>query len=394
MLNFDNIIDRKGTFCTQWDFVQDRFGVADLLPFTISDTDFALPQEVLEALTQRLKHPVFGYTRWNHPAFKSSVCLWYQKRFDTQLNEDWLVYSPSVIYSISKLIQLVTKKNEGVIIQTPAYDAFFKVIESNNRQVVENLLCYQENRYTIDFQDLEEKLAQKNNTILLLCSPHNPTGRVWSAQELRKIVALCEQYQVFLISDEIHMDILRKEAIHQPILNFSNQKIALVSSGSKTFNFPGLVFSYAILPDEQLRAQFQLALKNQDGLSSASILGMLATMTAYNACEYWVDELNNYLDESIAIVTDFLQQNIPEIKIVPTEATYLMWLDISELGVEITELQRVLIDIGKVAIMDGSVYGGNGQSFLRLNIGCPKEKIYDGLERVKKSIQYLKQTTR
>jgi cystathionine beta-lyase len=280
MLNFDNIIDRKGTFCTQWDFVQDRFGVADLLPFTISDTDFALPQEAIEVLTQRLKHPVFGYTRWNHAAFKNSVCRWYQNRFDTPFNEEWLMYSPSVIYSISKLIQLVSKEHEGVVVQTPAYDAFFKVIEGNNRQVVENPLCYQENRYTIDFQNLEEKLAKKNNTILLLCSPHNPTGRVWSTQELRKIVALCEQYQVFLISDEIHMDVLRKGVTHQPIFNFSNKKIALVSSGSKTFNFPGLVFSYAILPDVQVRAQFQLALKNQDGLSSASTLGMLATMTA------------------------------------------------------------------------------------------------------------------
>lgn len=394
MLNFDNIIDRKGTFCTQWDFVQDRFGVADLLPFTISDTDFALPQEVIEVLTQRLKHPVFGYTRWNHTTFKSSVCQWYQNRFDTPFNEEWLMYSPSVIYSISKLIQLVSKEHEGVVVQTPAYDAFFKVIEGNNRQVVENPLCYQENRYTIDFQNLEEKLAKKNNTILLLCSPHNPTGRVWSTQELRKIVALCEQYEVFLISDEIHMDVLRKGVTHQPILNFSNKKIALVSSGSKTFNFPGLVFSYAILPDEQVRAQFQLALKNQDGLSSASTLGMLATMTAYDECGYWVDELNNYLDESIAMVTAFIQQNIPEIKIIPAEATYLMWLDISQLGVEMTELQRALIDIGKVAIMDGSVYGGNGQSFLRLNIGCPKAKVFDGLERLEKSIQYLKQTTR
>lgn len=385
-MEFDRVIDRNGTYCTQWDYVQDRFGVADLLPFTISDTDFALPEAVVDVLSQRLKHPVFGYTRWNHGYFKSSVQNWYQKRFNFELDSDWIFYSPAVIYSISKLLQIVSKEGSGVVVQTPAYDAFFKTIEGNQRVIVENKLCYQDQRYTIDFEDLEEKLSDPNNQVMLLCSPHNPTGRVWTTEELAKISQLCKQYDVFLISDEIHMDVLRKGEKHHPILEFATEKVALVTSASKTFNFPGLIFSYLLIPDPLLREEFQMALKNQDGLSSTSTLGMLATVAAYNECETWVDELNDYMDENFNYVDDYLKAYLPQLKAVPSQATYLMWIDTKELGIPMAELQEKLVHKGKVAIMDGNVYGGNGSQFLRLNIGCPRAKLEDGLARLKKSL--------
>lgn len=384
-MDFDTVVNRKGTFCTQWDYVQDRFGVADLLPFTISDTDFALPDEVMTALKDRLQHPVFGYTRWNHETFKQSILHWYEKRFTSYLTPEDIVYSPTVMYSISKLLQIVSKKGEGVIVQTPAYDAFYKTIAGNERKIIPNPLCYEEGQYEIDWQDLELKLASQENTVLLLCSPHNPTGRVWQKEELAKIVSLCWQYDVFLISDEIHMDILRKGQKHHPIIDFMDKNVALVTSGSKTFNFPGLIFSYAILPDERIREQFQLALKNQDGLSSASNLGMLATMTAYYECSYWVDELNEYLDANFAFVKKYLAANLPQIKIVDSAATYLMWLDITKLNLPMEVVQRRLIEIGQVAIMDGNVYGDEGSNFLRLNIGCSKSKLELGLEKMVKS---------
>ncbi|EAC9319665.1 aminotransferase class I/II-fold pyridoxal phosphate-dependent enzyme, partial [Listeria monocytogenes] len=185
-VSFDKAIDRRGTYCTQWDFVEDRFGEADLLPFTISDTDFAVPEAVLATLQERLKHPVFGYTRWNHPQLKEAIQTWYQTRFQTKIEEHWIMYTPTVIYGISALIQLLTNEGEGIILQTPAYDAFFKVIQENKRQVVANELLYQEKRYSIDFIDLEKKLAQPENRCLLLCSPHNPTGRVWEQWELER----------------------------------------------------------------------------------------------------------------------------------------------------------------------------------------------------------------
>lgn len=386
-LTFDTAINRKGTYCTQWDYVEDRFGEADLLPFTISDTDFMVPEEVLDTLKERMNHPVFGYTRWNHHELKEAIKQWYQSRFDTLLEEEWIMYTPTVIYAVSTLIQMLTKKGEGVVLQTPAYDAFFKVIQDNDRVLVENPLIYEESQYRIDFTDLEEKLAMPENKVLLLCSPHNPTGRVWKQWELEKIVALCRQYSIFLLSDEIHMDILGRGQRHIPITRFNYEQVAIVTSGTKTFNFPGLTFAYALIPNLGLREHFQRKLKNADGLSSTNIFGMLATMSAYRYCSHWVDELNHYLESNQRYVKAFIQEKLPDVKVVDLEATYLMWLDISKAVLDIPLLREKLISVGKVAIMDGSIYGGNGHQFLRLNIGCPKSKLVDGLDRMLKSFE-------
>lgn len=386
-MDFDKLIDRRGTYCTQWDYVADRFGQEDLLPFTISDTEFAVPEEVLEALYSRMSHKVFGYTRWNNGDFQQSVLNWYERRFDFLPDADWLLYSPSVIYSVAQLIQMKSNEGEGVIIQTPAYDAFFKTIKGNNRVIVENPLTYEEHYYSIDFENLEKKLADPNNTILLFCSPHNPTGRVWTKEELTRIVDLCKKHEVFLISDEIHMDVISKGFKHIPITKITTEQVGLVTSGSKTFNFPGLIFSYLMLPNSDDRELFLYQLKNKDGLSSTSILGMEATMSAYNNSEKWVNDLNTYLEGNKNLVKKFFTNNYEGVKIVPTEATYLMWVDISSLGLNMEELQERLINIGKVAIMDGEVYGGNGGQFLRLNIGCPEAKLVEGFKRIEKSLK-------
>ena len=386
-MTFDTAINRKGTYCTQWDYVEDRFGEADLLPFTISDTDFMVPKEVLKTLKERMNHPVFGYTRWNHHELKEAIKQWYQSRFDTLLEEEWIMYTPTVIYAVSTLIQMLTKKGEGVVLQTPAYDAFFKVIQDNDRLLVENPLIYEENQYRIDFTNLEEKLARPENKVLLLCSPHNPTGRVWKQWELEKIVALCRQYSIFLLSDEIHMDILGRGQRHIPITRFNYEQVAIVTSGTKTFNFPGLTFAYALIPNLGLREHFQRKLKNADGLSSTNIFGMLATMSAYRYFSHWVDELNHYLESNQRYVKTFIQEKLPDVKVVDLEATYLMWLDVSKAVSDIPLLREKLISVGKVAIMDGSIYGGNGHQFLRLNIGCPKSKLVDGLDRMLKSFE-------
>jgi cystathionine beta-lyase len=389
MTDFNQIIDRKGTFCTQWDFTGDRFGKPDLLPFTISDTDFAVPDTVQQTLQQRLLHPSYGYTRWNHSYFKEAVAHWYRKQFALNINEDWLLYSPSVIYALSQLICLKSQAGQGIVVQTPAYDAFFKTIAANNRLLVENPLKLQNGHYHIDFDDLERQLASPNNTILLLCSPHNPTGRVWDNQELEQIVALCQKHDVFLISDEIHMDIRRTGTQHSPILKYQTDNVALLTSASKTFNFPGLIFSYLLIPDNKLREAFLKHLKNKDGLSSASILGMEATIAAYNTADNWLADLNVYLDNSIILTQNFLHKHLPQVKLIVPQATYLLWLDISQLGISMEQLQRVLIDIGKVAIMDGSIYGNSGKGFLRLNIGCSQAKLQDGLERLLTSVRYI-----
>ncbi|MDY2548271.1 MAG: MalY/PatB family protein [Enterococcus casseliflavus] len=374
-------INRKGTQCTQWDYVEDRFGEKNLLPFTISDTDFKVPAAVEAALIKRMQHPVFGYTRWNHNEFKQAVCKWYSERFNSMIKSDWLVYSPSVMYSVKQLVTLLSEPGDGIIIQTPAYDAFYKMIKENKRKIVPNALIYDAKSYRIDFEELTRLMAQPENKVLLLCSPHNPTGRVWQKDELQRIIELAKTHDVFIISDEIHMDIVRKGQRHQPIIDLLQENVALVTSGSKTFNFPGLIYSYGIIPDPKLRERFLTQLKEADGLSSTSIFGMTATIAAYDNESKWVDQLNDYLDGNIAYVIAYLQEHHPELVVTKSEATYLMWIDCTALGLTMAELQQRMIRKGKVAIMSGEIYGKEGRNFLRLNIGCSREKLIDGLKR-------------
>ncbi|MGM0285666.1 MULTISPECIES: MalY/PatB family protein [unclassified Enterococcus] len=378
---FDEPINRKGTQCTQWDYVEDRFGEKNLLPFTISDTDFKVPAAVEAALIKRMQHPVFGYTRWNHNEFKQAVCKWYSERFNSMIKSDWLVYSPSVMYSVKQLVTLLSEPGDGIIIQTPAYDAFYKMIKENKRKIVPNALIYDANSYRIDFEELTRLMAQPENKVLLLCSPHNPTGRVWQKDELQRIIELAKTHDVFIISDEIHMDIVRKGQRHQPIIDLLQENVALVTSGSKTFNFPGLIYSYGIIPDPKLRERFLTQLKEADGLSSTSIFGMTSTIAAYDNESKWVDQLNDYLDGNIAYVIAYLQEHHPELVVTKSEATYLMWIDCTALGLTMVELQQRMIRKGKVAIMSGEIYGKEGRNFLRLNIGCSREKLIDGLKR-------------
>lgn len=378
---FDEPINRKGTQCTQWDYVEDRFGEKNLLPFTISDTDFKVPAAVEAALIKRMQHPVFGYTRWNHNEFKQAVCKWYSERFNSMIKSDWLVYSPSVMYSVKQLVTLLSEPGDGIIVQTPAYDAFYKMIKENKRKIVPNALIYDAKSYRIDFEELTRLMAQPENKVLLLCSPHNPTGRVWQKDELQRIIELAKTHDVFIISDEIHMDIVRKGQRHQPIIDLLQENVALVTSGSKTFNFPGLIYSYGIIPDPKMRERFLTQLKEADGLSSTSIFGMTATIAAYDNESKWVDQLNDYLDGNIAYVIAYLQEHHPELVVTKSEATYLMWIDCTALGLTMVELQQRMIRKGKVAIMSGEIYGKEGRNFLRLNIGCSREKLIDGLKR-------------
>jgi len=378
---FDEPINRKGTQCTQWDYVEDRFGEKNLLPFTISDTDFKVPAAVEAALIKRMQHPVFGYTRWNHNEFKQAVCKWYSERFNSMIKSDWLVYSPSVMYSVKQLVTLLSEPGDGIIVQTPAYDAFYKMIKENKRKIVPNALIYDAKSYRIDFEELTRLMAQPENKVLLLCSPHNPTGRVWQKDELQRIIELAKTHDVFIISDEIHMDIVRKGQRHQPIIDLLQENVALVTSGSKTFNFPGLIYSYGIIPDPKLRERFLTQLKEADGLSSTSIFGMTATIAAYDNESKWVDQLNDYIDGNIAYVIAYLQEHHPELVVTKSEATYLMWIDCTALGLTMAELQQRMIRKGKVAIMSGEIYGKEGRNFLRLNIGCSREKLIDGLKR-------------
>lgn len=388
MFNFSEQINRKGSYCTQWDYVADRFGEADLLPFTISDMDFAAPPVVMNALKSRMEHPVFGYSRWDHSDFKGAITDWFKHRFNADLDGKHLVYGPSVIYIISQLIRQWSSTGEGIIIHTPAYDAFDKMILGLERTIIPNKLTCSSNGYQIDWNVFEAQLSDPNNTILLLCSPHNPTGKVWSAEELKRMAVLCEKYHVAVISDEIHMDICFKS--HTPWQGFGmGTRWALVSSASKSFNIPALNGSYAFITDDIARENYLFNLKQVDGLSSPSILGVIGLMAAYQEGGPWLDELKSYLYENHRYVQETLATELPSIGYQIPDSTYLAWIDLSALSLDMDALNQCLIKNHKVAIMQGSTYGVAGKGFVRLNLGCPRIKVEQGLTALISAIKEL-----
>ena len=270
MFDFATPIDRHGTWCTQWDYVADRFGAADLLPFTISDMDFATAPCILDAVSQRLAHGVFGYSRWQNEAFLGAIAHWYASRFNSVIDPQTVVYGPSVIYMVAETIRQWSSEGDGVVVHTPAYDAFYKTITANRREIAPVPLTLTDNQWHCDMARLESALAEPKNTLLLLCSPHNPTGKVWSREELQPMSALCQKHGVRVISDEIHMDMTWGEHRHIPWSEVAQGPWALFTSGSKSFNIPAFTGAYGFIPEANARDSYLQALKARDGLSSPS----------------------------------------------------------------------------------------------------------------------------
>ncbi|MGL6063499.1 MAG: MalY/PatB family protein [Fusobacteriaceae bacterium] len=385
-MKFDKMINRKGTYCTQWDYIEDRFGegTKDLIPFSISDMDFMSPQPIIDTIIERAKHGIFGYSRWNHDDYKESIKNWYKKRYNTEIEKDWIVYSPTVIYSISTILEKLVKKDEKIMTHTPRYDGFTKILKEY--QVVEIKLLEDTNRiYQTDFIKIEEGF-KKGIKVFLLCNPENPTGKIWSYLELKKLTELCREYNVILLSDDIHMDIARKEVT--PVLKLDKKNSIIVSSASKTFNTPSLGGSYAIIPNMKIRNDFITHIKEKDSLSSPNIFGLISTIVAYNKCGQWVDELNEYITANCQYVVDELE-GYNGLKVSIPEGTYLMWIDFKDTEISSEELKKSLVEVGKIAIMSGENYGDKYK--LRLNVGCPLEKLKVGVTGIKRAIDNFKQ---
>ncbi len=387
--DFDQLIDRRGTFCTQWDYIKDRFGEGDILPFSISDTDFMAPWPIRKKLMEVVEHGIYGYSRWNHEAFKGAVAGYFADRHRALVNPDWVIYSPSVLYSIAVLFRLLSREHDKVLVFEPMYDAFYHVIADNNREMVPLGLIQEKGRYEIDFDRFESLV--KECRIFLLCSPHNPTGRVWTAEEMDRMVELCRKHGVLIISDEIHSDVILTDRNHCSILKYKDQydQIYLVSSASKTFNTPGLMGSYCVLPDERVRNEFISRMRNRDFLNSVSLMGMHAMMTGYGECMDYADQLCTYIRGNMQELSGFAERELADIGVrfhMP-EATYLAWIDMSGVGADSSAIQNALVHEGKVGIMPGKAYGD--ENYLRMNLGCPREKLTEGLERMKRALEKL-----
>jgi len=387
--DFDQIIDRRGTFCTQWDYIEDRFGEKDLLPFSISDTDFRVAEPIQKKLLQAIDHGIYGYSRWNHETYKGAIAGYFRERHQVEVNTDWVVYSPSVLYSIAVLFRLLGKKGDKILVMNPMYDAFFKVIRENGRELVATNLVEVDGRYEIDFADFEKKAAECQ--IFLLCAPHNPTGRVWSGEEMDRIMEICRRYDLPVISDEIHSDIIIGEREHVSALRYQeSNRIYLVSSASKTFNTPALIGSYGVFPDEGIREAFVARMRNQDFLNSVSLLGMYAVITGYEQCMDYADQLAAYVRGNMACLKEAVDGRLSSLGVRFTipEATYLAWIDVRQVPASWEEIQNALVKTGKVGIMPGETYGGS--KHLRMNLGCPRAKLEEGLRRMEKGLREIK----
>lgn len=389
MFDFSTPIDRHGTWCTQWDYVADRFGAADLLPFTISDMDFATAPCIIDAVSQRLQHGVFGYSRWKNDEFLGAIAHWFATRFNSAIDKESIVYGPSVIYMVSEMIRQWSAPGDGIVVHTPAYDAFYKAIEGNDRQIVAVPLSKTTEGWSCDMSRLEQVLAQPQNRILLLCSPHNPTGKVWTRKELATMAALCEKHDVKVISDEIHMDMAWGNHRHTPWCEVARGPWSLFTSGSKSFNIPAFTGAYGLIGDETSRLGYLNTLKGRDGLSSPSVPALVAHIAAYRDGAPWLDALRAYLQDNLTYIAQELNQAFPALEWQPPESTYLAWIDLNPLGIDDRALQKALIEQQKVAIMPGYTYGEEGNGFVRLNAGCPRVKLEQGVQRLIAAIRSL-----
>ncbi|RWR03566.1 bifunctional beta-cystathionase/maltose regulon regulatory protein [[Pantoea] beijingensis] len=380
--NFDVMVDRHGSWCTQWDFVADRFGHPDLLPFTISDMDFPTAPVIVTELQKRIAHGVLGYSRWQHDDFLNAIAHWYQQRFNVAVERQQIVYGPSVIYMVAQMLRHWSAPGDGVLIHTPAYDAFYKTIEGNQRKVMALPLICLDGEWQCDMEALAHLLARDECKVMLLCNPHNPTGKVWRRAELEQMAALCQRHHVKVISDEIHMDMVLGDVAHTPWMQVARDRWALFTSASKSFNIPALTGAYGFISDEQDRDQWFYALKSADGLSSPAVLAVAAHIAAYRDGEAWLDALRNYLRNNLLHIAERLNRAFPALNVALPQATYLAWIDLRPLQLDDRQLQQVLIEQQKVAIMPGYTYGTEGDGFLRLNAGCPRSKLDDGLDRL------------
>ncbi|WP_194437860.1 MalY/PatB family protein [Vibrio fluminensis] len=384
---------RLNSYSTQWDYVSDRFGAADLLPFTISDMDFAAAPCITAALQKRLDHGIFGYSRWNHDDFKQAICHWFSSEYNANLDPESLVYGPSVIYIVAKLIQLWSAPDDGVLFFDPAYDAFRPLIESANRQALASPLTYvdddENSGYQVDWQHFTTQAEDPRCKVLLLCNPHNPTGKVWSREELKKIAEIAKRNQLKVISDDIHMDICFTP--YTPWVEVAcDDQWAIVSSASKSFNIPALTGAYAAIACEETKQAYLNILKQTEGLSSPAILGVIATMAAYREGAPWLHTLKEYLHGNLQWVTERLNQEFPQLSLHVPQGTYLAWLNLTPLNIDMDKLQHALIHQQKIAIMRGDCYGPLGINHLRLNVGCQREKVERGVEGLIKAIHSLR----
>ncbi|MEN8247851.1 MAG: PatB family C-S lyase [Bacteroidota bacterium] len=367
------------------------FGRNDLLPFWVADTDFVVMPELSDALAKRANLGLFPYEN-KSPDLKKSLADWYNSKYDIQMNGKKLLFLPSVNTSIATIIDEFTDPGDGVIIQPPVYQAFAETIKDINREVVNNPLILKDDFYEIDFEDLQLKAQQESSKIMLLCSPHNPVGRVWKKDELQKIVQICIENDILMITDEIHGDIVFEPNLYIGMLNIYeglSDNVIMVSSAGKTFGIPGLLDSFIYTPNTEYHKQIRTRIKAFH-LDKGNAFSNVAWEVIYKHGDTWLKEMKSYLEGNIEYIHKFLKNHLPMIKMTPPEGTYQVWLDFRQLGLDNQELARFLSENAGIALNQGNTYGPGGDGFARMNIASPKTMISQAMNQLKEAVSGLK----
>lgn len=383
--NFDEPINRRGTDSTKWNVGDNE------LPMWVADMDFQTAPEVLEAMRERLAHGVFGYADVTDEWYQAYID-WWRDRHGFEMNRDWLIFCTGVVPAISSMVRKLTTPNENVVIQTPVYNIFFNSIINNGCRVLENPLVYENGSYFMDFDDLEKKLADSQTTLMILCNPHNPIGKIWDRETIARVGEIAYRHHVTVISDEIHCDITEPEKAYVPFASVSDncRRIsATCIAPTKAFNLPGIQTAAVSVPDPVLRHKVWRAL-NTDEIAEPNSFATAAAISAFEKGADWLTALCTYISENKKIAVSYIKTEIPDIFVVESDATYLLWIDVSALSGDSTEIATFIREKSGLYLSAGAAYGDAGKHFLRMNVACPKATCMEGLERLKAGIMQYK----
>ncbi len=386
--NFDEIIDRRNTDCLKYDFAVENGMPQDVLPLWVADMDFPTAPGIIERLLKDARFGIYGYTEGKDDYFRA-VAAWYEDYFEWKVDKSWLVKTPGIVFAIGMAVQALTEKGDAVIIQPPVYYPFSAVIKDNGRRLVNNPLIINDGHYEIDFDDFEQKIIEHKVKLFVLCSPHNPVGRVWTVEELRRLGEICLKYDVKVVSDEIHSDFVyegRKHHVFATVDAAFAKNSIICTAPSKTFNLAGLQASNIFIPNPQIREAFEKQILAV-GYSQLNMFGLHACQAAYETGREWLEELKKYLKGNLDCARTYLEEKIPQIKLIEPEGTYLIWLDCRGLGLTEEALEELIVQKAKLWLDAGAIFGREGAGFERINIACPRAVLLEALERLKRAVE-------
>ncbi len=384
-LNFDEIVNRKGTDCLKYDFAVRRGMPEDVLPLWVADMDFKTTSYVEDAVIERTKHGIFGYSESGEEYFKA-VAGWMRRHHNWEIRPEWLIKTPGVVFALAMAVKAFTEKGDSVLIQQPVYYPFSEVIRDNGRVVVSNdLYLGEDNRYHIDLADFEKKIVKYHVKLFLLCSPHNPTGRVFTKEELTAMGDLCVKHGVKVVSDEIHNDFVfqGEHTVFASVKKEYEEISVICTSPSKAFNLASMLISNIFIPNRELRQRFRHEV-DAAGISQLSVLGLVAAKAAYAQGDEWYEQMMSYVGENIRYVKEYVKENLPGVTVIDGEGTYLMWLDFRGTGLDPEELDRRIIYEAKLWLDSGKIFGHTGAGFQRINVAAPRAVLTECLERIRK----------